>query len=528
MKTVIIGGGGSGMAAATHLRRQDENMEIVVLEKSDEFAVAVCGLPYMLEGKIKDKDELIGATIEQMRRIFKIDIRLNTEVLSIEPKARKILLKSEKIDYDKLIIATGGLQLRPDIPGILADNIFTLHNLYSTQRIIDYFWGLNARNVVILGGNEIGLRAAEALAQNSGKVTIVDKATHILSGLDYDFADFVKQKLEKSGLNILTNTTIKEFLPDKALLGNGSKLKYDLAIIAAGSKAGVKLPIMADIEIGTSGGIVVNQHMETSVENILACGDGIELLDLITQTPKRIGDAATAIRSAKVAADNAIGIKSQIDFAIRNNIIKVFDLFIGMTGCNETELRGAGIPYHKLYFSQENGENYLASSKHMFMKLLFGLDGAILGLQACGKTGIDTRLNIVAALIAQKAKVHDMAEVHIAYFPELTRAKDAINNMGTMAEEINFDHLKMADDDNIKEDDVWLNVGNGKQPSGFKPKLAINIPLAALRENLVSLPKNKKIIISGNGGYDAYLAYCILSQRGFDNAFLLNSTAAWQ
>ncbi len=529
MKVVIIGGGTAGVSAATHLRRKNEKAEITIIEKSGEFAVASCGLPSLLSGKIKDKDDIIGATVLQMKYIFNVEVKLNTEVLTINELEHKLNLNTgEKITYDKLIIAAGSLQLRPDIAGILGDNIFTLHNIYSTQRIIDYFWGLNATRVLILGGGKIGLAVAEALLANNAKVVIVDKASHILSALDYDFASMVKQKLEHHNLTILTNTTVKEFLPDKAILSNGTKLKYDMAIVAAGNKSEMKLPIMADIEIGETGGIIVDEHMQTSIEDILACGDNAELVDMITNMRFRLDDATSAVRTAKVAADNATGIDTRLGGALRNQVWEIMGYVIGIAGCNEDELNRAGIAYHKLYFTQDNSEAYGGQSQPMYMKLLFGIDGKILGFQIIGKKCTYARLNVVAAIMKQRGNVQDLSEMPMAYFPSLTKARDGINNMGALAVEMVFERLKTTGIDDLDEDDVLLNVSAAENFKQNDRHPALNIPLANLRHDLNKLPKNKKIAVTCNGGYAAYLAYCILIQSDFNQVFWVNSDAVWQ
>ena len=209
MRVVIIGGGTAGVSVATHLRRNDENAEIIILEKSDEFAISSCGLPYILSNSINTKDDIIGASVAQMQRIFQIDVKLNTEVLTIEPTKKQITLTNKNIiHYDKLVIATGSLQLRPDIKGILSGNIFSLNSLLSAQRISDYFRGMSAKNIIILGGGFIGLRTAEALSNHNTKVTIIDNSSHILSNFDYDFATMVKQKISSQRVLILNHTSI--------------------------------------------------------------------------------------------------------------------------------------------------------------------------------------------------------------------------------------------------------------------------------------------------------------------------------
>ncbi len=529
MKVVIIGGGTAGVSAATHLRRKNEKAEIIIIEKSSEFAVAACGLPSLLSGKIKDKDDIIGATVLQMKYIFNVEVKLNTEVLTIDKLEHELNLSTgEKLSYDKLIIAAGSLQLRPDIVGILGDNIFTMHNIYSTQRIIDYFWGLNAKRVVILGGGKVGLAVAEALLAHNAKITIIDKASHILSALDYDFASIVKQKLEQPNLTIITNTTVKEFLPDKAILSNGTKLKYDMAIVAAGSKSEMRLPIMADIDIGETGGIIVDEHMQTSMKDIYACGDNAELKDIVSNLPFRLDDAAFAVRGAKIAADNATEIDMRLGGALRNQAWEFMGYVIGITGCNEDDLNRAGIAYHKLYFTQDNSEAYGGQPQPMYMKLLFGIDGKILGFQIIGKKCTYARLNVVAAIIKQRGNVQDLSEMPMAYFPSLTKARDGINHMGSLAVEMVSERLKTISIDDLDEEDILLNVCAAENFKQNDKHLAINIPLANLRQSLSKIPKNNKIAITCNGGYAAYLAYCILVQSGFNQVFWVNSADIWQ
>lgn len=529
MRTVIIGGGSAGISAATHLRRNDEKAEIIVIERSGEFALSACGLPYLLSGKIKNAEDLTGASAEQMKRIFNIDIRLNTEVLTIEPELKQLILTGGKtLTYDKLVVAAGGLQLRPDIAGVLSDNIFTLNSLYSAQKISDYFYGLEAKYVLVLGGGYIGLRAAEALLQNGAKVTVIDKAAHILSEFDHDFATLAKQKLETKGLKILTGTTVKEFLPDTAVLSNGSRLRYDVAVIATGNKSEVKLPIMADIDIGETGGIVVNEQMMTSVADIFACGDNIEIKDLISNLPARPDSAPPVVRSAKIAADNICGIPSRMNTVLRNQIVKLFDYVLGICGCNEEELKRSGIVYHRLYLTMDNCENYLNSAQKMFMKLLFKTDGLILGFQIMGKAGVDTRLNAVAALMMQNGTVKQMENMPVAYFPEFAKATDAVNVLGSMAYDIITKRLNTADIYDLQENDVLLDVCGQNKFKQFAKGENTVIPLPALRDNLKHLPKNKRIVIACINGYAAYLAYCILRGNGFDNIVLLNSPNIWQ
>lgn len=524
MKTVIIGGGSAGMAAATRLRRIDENAEIVILEKSNSFAVAACGLTYLLAGQIKDKDDLIGATVEQMRNIFKIEVKLNHEVIGIDRGEKKLLIENRKPEtFDKLIIATGALQLRPDIPGILGDNIFTIRSLESIERIRDYYLGTQASRVLILGAGNIGIETAEAFVQLKAKVTLVDSSNHILPYFDADMTTAVEQELLRLGIKLHLGKKITAFEDGTARLNDGSKVKYDMAIIATGVKPDVKLPVMADIEIGETGGIRVNKYMQTNDADIYACGDNVEVINHITGVAERWPNASCALKQARAAADNICGRNTVFENIVGTNICKIFDYTAAIAGCNEQTLRETGIKYRKLYLQQANHPSYYPDAELMAMKLLFADDGRILGLQMIGKAGIAERINTVSALIKHNAGVKDLISAEIAYAPPYSLAKDALNNLGSLAGEVLEGKLRLIYDEELTADVLPVAVC---QPTvfarGHLPG-ALNFPLASLRENIISLPRDKKIALYCGRGYGAYLAYCILAQRGFDNVYLLNS-----
>ncbi len=529
MRVVIIGGGTAGVSVATHLRRKNEDVEIIILEKSDEFAISSCGLPYILSNIINAKDDIVGATVAQMQRIFQIDVKLNTEVLTINTKTKQITLANKSsLNYDKLVIATGALQLRPDIKGILNGNIFSLNSLLSAQRISDYFKVTEAQNIIILGGGFIGLRTAEALLNHNTKVTVIDNSSQILNDFDYDFATMIKQKLSSQRVLFLNNTSINEFTNKKAILSNGEIINYDLAVITTGNKPFVKLPILADIKLGKTGGIEVDKYMQTNINDIYACGENIEIKNKISNAPMQINDAALVVRSAKILANNLIEHKDEFTHAIKNYIIKVFGYVIGFCGCNEKELQNAGILYHKLYFSQNNGEIYLKSNSNINAKLLFGYDGKILGVQLMGKKGIDKRLNIIASIINHNGKIDELTDLIMAYFPEFSKAKDMLNNMGSLAKEMLSGELKTLELDNLNSNDILLNVCLPSSLKYFTKAKIIHLPLAAIRSNLSEIPRNKRIILACSTGYTAYIAYNLLKQRGFNNLYMLNSAEVWK
>lgn len=521
MKVVIIGGGSAGISAATRLRRMNEKAQIIVLEKSDEFAVANCGLTYLLAGLIKSKDELIGATIEQMRDVFRIDVRLGNEVIGIDRSEKRVMILNHQSEtYDKLIIATGALQLRPDINGILGDNIFTIRSISGIGKIRDYYFGTGALRVLILGAGSVGIEAAEAFSALKAKVYLIDMSNHILPNMDKDMAEIVEQELKDKGIKLYLNTQVRSFGSTEVKLSSGKKLKYDMAIIATGNKPDIKLPIMADLGVGQSGGIKTNKFMQTNDADIYACGDNVEIINKITNRPERWSNASSALKQARVAADHICGEKGEFSNFIGTDIIKVFDYIAATTGCSETKLQAAGIKYHRLYLRQNNHAGYYPNAQKLHLKLLFAADGQILGFQAVGKAGVPERINAVSALIQRGGSISDLINLEVAYSPPFANAKDALNNLGSLAQEVLSGKLHTLSA--IDKDTLLVDIRSPESfARGHQPG-AINFPLPYLRESYPLLPKNKKMALYDNSGYGAYIAYQILAQRGFDNVYMLN------
>lgn len=530
MKVVIIGGGTAGVNVATHLRRLDEDAEIVILEKSDEFAIATCGLSYYLSGEVNNREDLMGASVEEMQHIFKVEVKLSHEVNTINREEKKLIIDGKPDEnYDKLVIATGAMQLRPDIEGILGDNIFTIHSLKSVERIKDYFHGMGVKNISILGGGYIGVEMAESFHKLGAKVTIIEEKSHILANFDTDIVSGLEKHLQESGVKIHINSRVKSFGENKINLENGKKINYDMAIIATGVKPDVKLPIMADLEIGESGGLKVNKHMQTNDEDIYAIGDNVEVISLITKRPVRINSAEIAIKQARIAAENLAGKKAEFEPVLGTFLTHVFGQMAMAIGANEETLKKYKIAYHKIHLFTGNKAAYLKDYSTMLLKLLFSNDGKILGAQGVGKDGVDKRLNVIATLVQNGGKVNDLLKAEIAYSPAYATAKDGVNSLGSIAQsvidnKIRYVYVEDFDWGNLPKDVIFVDV---RSPKSFKAghlPAAINFPLETIRSNLGNIPRDKKIVLYCNRGYGAYNAYCILSQRGFDNVFLLSGS----
>ncbi len=528
MHIVIIGGSLNAITAAAHLRRESEKNRITLIAKSAELGNAACGIPDFLQGAVTDISDLKAASPQLLQKVFNLELLLDIDILQINSKIKILHLSNKrKLPYDKLIFAASPLHLRPDIKGILGDNIFTLHNTEAARRVNDYFWGMKAQKILILGGSRLGVQTATAFAANKAQVTIIEKSSHLLSYVDAEFASLVQKKLIENSINVLTSITVKEFYPHHAILSDGSRYNYDMAIITTGSHNEVRLPVTTDIKLGESGGIIVNEVMQTNINDIFACGENIELHNSISGLPFRIRNASLAAQTAKIAADGIMKNPSHLPLIFNNEIIELFDNYLGICGCSEEELNKADISYHKVYLNTELCENYILPPYSVKMKLLFNKQGNILGFQIFGSRGVFTRLNIVAALMQKKGKVSDLTEFYPAYSPSLARTKDSLNIIGSLAYAIQTGDLKIIDFKDLQKGNILINLGASLSINPLSSIDIINLPFAQFRSKAAALPKNQIIALYCRNGYSAYLAYCLLHSLGFDNVFLLNSPFEW-
>ena len=525
MRVVIIGGNHAGMAAAMHLRRNDDKCEIIILEASDELSISDQGIPYLAEGKLENSDALIGAHPAQLKRLFNIDSRLNVSIKEILSAKKIIILgNDEPLKYDKLILANWCVGKPKNIFGSDQPWILDAGCLKDMEHLNDYPF----KKVLISGSGFYGLRLAESLIKRGAEVVMTTPHKNILSSFDDDFADMVQHKINFQHLKIYLKTEIKKFLSHAAILSNGTTETFDLALLVPSEVSVFNLPIKPALNFGFEGGVTVDQTLHTPLNNVWACGDIIEYQDIISKKPRRLKGAALIAQSAKIAADSVSRRRVAFNFILQNQIVKVFDYYIGQVGCSETDLRAAGISYHRLYLSQPHAEIYLREATPLNAKLLFGRDGTILGLQLIGKNGVSNRLNTAAALMFQHGSVYQMARLPLAYFPELSLAKDMLNNLGSLAAAILDNKLKTLRLSSLKEEDIVLNVCNKMKVRLFTKAKTIHIPFDVLRENFAILPQNKRIAVYCGSGYSAYLAYCLLANNGFEKAYLLNSPEVWQ
>ena len=529
MKVVIIGGGAAGVTAATRLRRLDENAEIIILEQNNELSVASCGLLYYLSGEVNDRNDLINTTPEKLKQQYNIDARLNAEVEFINRREKSVTIKGrDKEYYDKLIFTIGAYQLRPDIDGVLAEQVFTIRDLTSIERVKNYIKDMEPSKAVIVGGGYIGIEAAEALHKLKIDVSIIDSRSHILNGdFDADMAAGIQNLLREKGIKIYLNTKVEAFGDKSISLSSGHTIDYDMAIIATGVKPDLRLSVLSDLEIGETGGLIVNEYMQTSDKDIYAAGDDIEVINLVTHKPVRMAQAGLAIKEARVIAEHLAGISHKFKFALKTSVAQIFGYTAAAVGATENDLQTTGTEYEKIHLYAYAHSGYLPNNHLCLYKLLFDHNGVLLGAQGWGRSGVARRLDVLSTALITGVRTEELEDLALCYAPPYGNASDAVNTLGTMAGNVLSGRVKFISPfsiewNNLAQDAMIIDV---RPPEMFETdhlKNAINIPQTAMRSNLDSIPQDKPVILYCNRSIRAYLAAVMLKNRGFDNIFVLS------
>ena len=529
MKILIVGGVAGGATAATRLRRLSEENEVIIFEKGQYVSFANCGLPYHIGGTIHKRDALLLQTPESLNERYNLDVRVFSEVLSINKEEKTISVKNlqtEEIyaeNYDKLLLSPGAEPIKPPFEGIDSDKIYTLRNIPDMDKIVAKT--KNAQNFVVVGGGFIGLEVAENLIEAGKSVKLVELGNQVMAPVDFDIASFVHEKAKQKGLELLLNVGVKKF-NDKGetievFLNNGTSLETDAVILAIGVKPETKLAVEAGLEIGETRGILVNEFMQTSNPDIYAVGDAIEVAYYINNKKVLIPLAWPANRQGRIVADNIVlGNQYKYTGSLGSSILKFFELSVASTGLNEKTLKKFGIPYKTAIVTRGHHAGYYPGAKNMVLKLIFDENGKIFGAQAIGEAGVDKRIDVIATAIKGNLTVYDLPEIEITYAPPFNSAKDPVNIAGYAAENILKGDLEMVNYDEfwdfVKENDaVILDVRTSKEFSGGAIEGAININVDDLRANLEKLDKNKMYAIYCQVGLRGYLANRIMRNNGF-------------
>lgn len=542
MKIVIIGGVAGGMSAATRLRRLNEKAEIIVLEKGPYISFANCGLPYYIAGEIEERRDLLVQTPEQLQARFALDVRPNSEAISIDAAKKEVRVKSSEeeyaLSYDKLILSPGAKPVVPPADGIEeAKNIFTLRSVPDVDGITEFIEQHQPKKAVVIGAGFIGLEMAESLVSRGLEVTIVEKAPHVLPPFDEEMAAYITNELKAHGVQLYTGLGATAFEDEgkMVVLENGERLVSDLTLMSVGASPESALAKTAGIETGLRGGILVDEQYETSQKDIYAVGDAIIVKQQVTGEDALIALAAPANRQGRQVADVISGLPRRNKGSIGTAIVRVFDLAAASTGLNERQLKQADKTYDVIHIQGKSHAGYYPNASTILLKLLFHpVNGKIYGAQAIGKDGADKRIDIIATAIKAGLTIQDLPELEFTYAPPFGSAKDPVNMAGYAAlniiegisESIQWYELE----EKQKEGHLLLDVRNESElENNGRLKGAVNIPLDSLRERMTEIPKDRPIIVSCHSGLRSYIAERLLKQDGYtvknlDGAFALYST----
>lgn len=538
MKYLIVGGVAGGATVAARLRRNDENAQIILFERGEYVSYANCGLPYYIGETIGSRDALFVQTAEGFRSRFNIDIRVKSEVEKIDRENKSVVVYNIEKQlryvetYDKLILSPGAEPIKPKIEGIEHPNIFTLRNVPDTDKIKKFVTLKDVNRAVVVGGGFIGLEMAENLHALGIDIDLVEMADQVMSHLDYSMATIIHSELRTKGVSLHLSDAVERFEERgnkvAVILKSGKRLEGEMVIWSIGVKPETKLAREAGLTIGVTGGIKVNDYMQTSDDSIYALGDAVEVLHPVLGKPVLIPLAGPANKQGRVVADNIVyGNKAVYKGTIGTGIAKVFDLTVASTGASGKWLKKEGIDYISSFTHSSSHAGYYPNALPLSLKILFSPnDGRLYGAQAVGFDGVDKRIEMLAQVVKSNGTIYDLMEIEHAYAPPFSSAKDPVNMAGFVADNIlkgrvKIVHWREALNHN-PETDFLLDVRTLEEFKLGAINGAVNIPVDELRKSIDSVPRDKRVIIYCAVGLRGYIAYRILLQNGFQNIFNLS------
>lgn len=531
MKTIIVGGVAGGASTAARLRRLDERAEIIVLERGEYVSFANCGLPYFIGGSITDKNMLTLQTPQSFKSRFNIDVRVFNEAISIDPGAKTLKIKNVSTgeiyeeNYDKLVLSPGAEPIRPNIEGIDSDRVFTLRNIPDTFKIKNYIDDNSPKSALVVGGGYIGVEMAENLKNAGLDVTIVELADHLIAPLDFDMAADVHRYIKSAGIKLVLNNGVKAIKDTGDMLAvtlEKGEITSDILIMSVGVRPETGLAKDAGITLNKRGSIIVNSQMQTNIPDIYAVGDATMVKDFVTGNPAFIPLAGPANKQGRIAADNIFGIPSEYTGTQGSAILKLFDMTVATTGLNEKTAAASGIDYDKTYTYSASHASYYPGAVNMSIKALWDKKTLkLIGAQIIGYDGVDKRMDVLASAIRFGAKITDLATLELCYAPPFGSAKDPVNMLGFVGENVVTGKIKQFfwhDVESLPRDGsvTLLDVRTSTEVARGKIDGFINIPLNSLRDNLDKIPKDKPVYVHCHSGMRSYIACRILFGNGYD------------
>jgi NADPH-dependent 2,4-dienoyl-CoA reductase/sulfur reductase-like enzyme/rhodanese-related sulfurtransferase len=532
-RVLIVGGVAGGASCATRLRRMDEHAEIFIFERTGDVSFANCGLPYYVGGAIANRKSLLVATPERFRDFYNVEVRTRHDVRRIDRQKQTIEVQNVATGatsvehYDALVLAPGAEPIRPPLPGIDLPGIFAVRNMDDVDKIHAWIEHRRAERAVVVGGGYIGLEMVENLSRRGLTVTLLELGNQVMPPADPEMVAPLQEELERQGVELRLNDAVTAFEPGlqdtiTVIAQRDERFTAGLVILGLGVRPDTKLARQADLEIGPSGGIRVDEQMRTNDPHIFAVGDAVEVRNFVTGRPALVALAGPANRQGRIAADAICGRDAHFRGSQGTAVVGVFDLTFAMTGESEKSLRRAGIPFEKSYTHPMHHASYYPGAERMSLKLLFSPDsGRVLGAQAVGRAGVEKRIDVLAAAIQMKATVFDLEEAELCYAPQYGSAKDPVNLAGFVAANI------LRGDVEVGHWSEWKRrkaAGDGPLTLDVRPATAvaaeaipgtIHIPFGELRARLGELPRDREIWVHCVVGQTSYHAERLLTQHGF-------------
>jgi len=534
-KIVIVGGVAAGASAAARLRRLDEQVEIVLLERGPYVSYANCGLPYHLGQVIPERESLLVMTPERLKARFNMDVRVLSEVTAIDPQAKSLTVRTHDGQtytetYDKLLLAPGSSPVMMNLPG--SDDpailrLWTIPDMDAVLKRVD----AGAKRAVVVGAGFIGLEVAENLRLRGLDVTIVELVDQVLPTVDKEMSSYLAQELINHGVHLELGRKVTAFKRSgdlKAVLDDGRELAADFVIMSVGVKPNSELAQAAGLQVGPRKHIIVNAELQTSNPDIYAAGDAIEVVDPITGLQTAIPLAGPANKQGRIVADNLAGGHSTYRGTFGSAILKVGNLTAASIGLTERRLKQLKMDYQKIYAHPGSNASYYPGGAQMHLKLLFGLDGAILGAQGVGNKGVDKRIDVIGVAMQCGQKVRDLGELELAYAPPYNSAKDPVNFLGMMAANMLDGISTVVHADDIPPAAKLIDVREPAEVELGGIPGAMNIPLGQLRSHVADLDKQSTYVVSCQVGLRGYVAERILKQKGFTVANLSGGYLTWK
>lgn len=540
MRILVVGGVAGGMSFAARARRLSENADIVVFERGPHVSFANCGLPYYLGGEIVERDALLLHTPQDLAASLRLDVKVNHEVLSIDRDGQTIIVRSEvgtsSEPYDVLVLSTGSAPVVPPIAGLdrpsVARRTMTLRDVPDADRI-DGIVRDGARTAVILGGGFIGLEVAEALSERGLQVTVVDVADQVLTPLDAEMAQPVHRELLGAGVKVHLGAAAVAIDDHDVVLTDSTRLPADLVLLSVGVRPETDLARDAGLELGVRGALRVDTHGRTSDPNIWAVGDAVEVKNAVTDQVGLVPLAGLANRQGRAVADRLFGRTSDVPPALGTAIVRVFGLTAAMTGASEKVLVAQNRDFRKIYLHPNDHAGYFPGAESIHLKVLFSPDGQLLGAQAVGRAGVDKRIDVIATALRAGMRVTQLAELELAYSPPYGSAKDAVNMVGFMAQNLLRGDVKFwyAEDlAKLPEPAVLLDVRSRREFTSAALPSSVNIPHTELRDRMSEIPTDRPVFAYCASGFRSYLAARVLSQSGYQVSTLaggMTTMNAW-